>query len=131
MDDGMTAVHCSECRHEFSDFEAALREDPSPCPACDSTARTAYLTLVDTVSVHESMALKARPAGGGRPFLEAIYDKLEVFRQTGRQHVVTRVINRLEDKYDELIVNHASGEVIREVHEPLSQHRGYGSARGR
>ena len=77
------------------------------------------------------MGLKARDVAGGRPFLEAVHDKLEWFRKLGRWHQVTRIVNRRDDEYHEVIVDGQTGEVVREVHEPLSQHRGHGSARSR
>lgn len=130
MTDGMTAVTCADCRHAFADFEAALREaDRPPCPECGGTERIAYVEASDSISVHESCALKGRPASGGRPFLLAVHDKLEWFRRSGRWHVVTRVVNRRDDQYHERIVDRETGSVVREVHEPLSQHRGHGSAR--
>lgn len=75
--------------------------------------------------------MKGRAAGGGRPFYEAVLDKLEWFRKLGRWHVVTRVINRRDDKYEEVIVDRESNTLIRQVSEPLSEHRGHGSARNR
>src|SRR6266851_954614 len=128
----MTAVRCSVCGYSFEDFAAALREaGRSPCPICGNSNRTAFLELHDTASAHESMGLKARDVAGGRPFLEAVHDKLEWFRKLGRWHQVTRIVNRRDDEYHEVSVDGLTGEVVREVHEPLSQHRGHGSARSR
>jgi len=75
------------------------------------------------------MAHKGRPAGGERPFFEAIYSKLDWHRKTQRWSIVTRIIDRRRGSYDELIIDRETGDVVREVHEPLSQHRGRGSAR--
>jgi hypothetical protein len=35
------------------------------------------------------------------------------------------------DQYDETVVDPATGDLIRDCHEPLSQHRGRGSANDR
>jgi hypothetical protein len=44
---------------------------------------------------------------------------------------VHRVVNadRREDRFDEVVTDPDTGEVIYECHEPLSQHRGHGDAR--
>ena len=66
------------------------------------------------------MKLKGRPANGGRPFLEAVHEKLEWHRLLSRWHVVTRVVDRHKDEYDEVIVDRDTGTIVREVHEPLT-----------
>jgi hypothetical protein len=129
---GMTAVQCSDCGYDFQDFDAALfPTDPLPCPECGASERHAYLELLDFAAARESTRLVGRPSEGGKPFLQARHAKLSWFQESQRWHVVTRVINRLDDQYDEVITDAETGEIVREVHEPLSQHRGRGSARQR
>jgi hypothetical protein len=55
--------------------------------------------------------------------------KHEHFRQTGRDHFIHRVIDRPGNFYYERIVDSETGAVVRLVDEPLSLHRGRGSAR--
>jgi hypothetical protein len=43
---------------------------------------------------------------------------------------VCRVVDRESDRYTERIVD-ATGNVVREIDEPLSQHRGHGAAKRR
>lgn len=40
-----------------------------------------------------------------------------------------RRIDRENDRYDEVVADPETGDIIHETHEPLSQHRGHGSAR--
>ena len=89
MSEGLTAVNCASpgCEYAFEDFEAALREvDRLPCPECGGTERIAHVEASDSVSIHESMKVKGRPDGGGKPFLETVHDKLEWFRDLKRWH---------------------------------------------
>jgi hypothetical protein len=53
----------------------------------------------------------------------------EFHHDTQRWTVVSRAIDRDNDRYDEVITDAVTGEVLREIHEPLSQHRDHGSAR--
>lgn len=129
MGDGATAVECGSCGHSFAEPKVVMQAPRHPCPDCGATARTVHLHASDTVSVHESVALKGLPAEGGRWFIHLVQDKLEWFRKLGRWHLVTRVIDRRNDQYDEVITDHETGAVVREVHELLSQHQGRGSAR--
>ena len=40
-----------------------------------------------------------------------------------------RIIDRKNNSYKELVVNIDTGEVVRDVEHPLSDHKGYGSAK--
>jgi hypothetical protein len=74
------------------------------------------------------LGYKARHQGGGRPFREGkVGDDLH--RDSDRWNYLQRDIDHEHDWYDEKIVDPTTGNVIREVHEPLSQHRNRGSAR--
>jgi predicted Zn-ribbon and HTH transcriptional regulator len=50
-------------------------------------------------------------------------------RKTNRVASVIRFIDRINDRYDKMIIDEKAGEIIYECHEPLTQHRGRGSAR--
>ena len=39
------------------------------------------------------------------------------------------MIDREADTYDETVTDPESGEIVHECHEPLSEHRGHGSAK--
>jgi hypothetical protein len=49
--------------------------------------------------------------------------------QSGRRQQAHRTFDRHNDRYIETITDHASGEVVMEKNERLSDHRGRGSAR--
>lgn len=66
---------------------------------------------------------------GRRDRLDLIRNKREVYRKTGREHVVNRSIVRRADHYDEVIIDAETGEVVRLANEPLSEHQGRGDAK--
>ena len=72
--------------------------------------------------------MKAKAGGRGKPFQEeTVGDNLH--RATGKWNRLRRLIDRRKDRYVEHIVDGETGEVIRAVDKPLSEHRGRGSAR--
>ena len=44
---------------------------------------------------------------------------------------ISRLVDRENDRYRESVEDTKTGEVIRDVDHPLSEHRGRGSAKGR
>jgi hypothetical protein len=60
-----------------------------------------------------------------------VWSKVELFKLLDRYHKLERSLNKRTDEYHEVIHDAESGELIREVHEPLSEHQGHGSAKKR
>jgi hypothetical protein len=74
--------------------------------------------------------MKAKSPGEKKPFMEQkIGDSYSWARD--RWMDLVRVIDRRNDRYRESVVDQVTGEVVREVDEPLSEHTGRGSARQR
>ena len=120
-------VTCEECSRTLDEPHDLAPERRSPCP-CGSLERHVYLNVHDEVRAHEAVALKARHGDTGRPFRE-IKAGDDLHKQTGRWNVLWRLIDHDEDLYEERIIDGETGAVIRDVREPLSQHRGHGSAK--
>jgi hypothetical protein len=122
-----TTVSCSGCGASVP--EPGRIEDREPCPACGSTARTFAKTFTDTAEAHDSLATKARHGDVGKvkPHREA-FTGFDYHRDTQEWRQVFRVVDREGDRYTERIVD-AAGNVVRDVDEPLSEHRGRGAAR--
>lgn len=120
-------VQCSQCEAPVE--EPSQVEDREPCPFCGSLARTFSMTVSDSIRLRESLALKVRRAGQRRPYVESKHGD-DYYRATDEWRTVDRVINREADHYYEHIVSER-GDVVRHVEEPLGQHRGHGSAKGR
>jgi hypothetical protein len=91
-------------------------------------ARSVEIFVEERIEVHERVALKARRPGVSRPVLESVSgDDLTV--STGAWVHRERTIDRSGGRYRERIVDPWTGEVIRDVDEPLHDHRGHGSAK--
>jgi hypothetical protein len=89
------------------------------------------VTLTDSAQAHERLGIKARHGAVGtvKPFREQTSGD-DYHQDTGEWRHVTRVIDREHDRYTERVIDTA-GDVVREVDEPLSEHRGRGAAKRR
>jgi hypothetical protein len=125
-----TTVSCSGCGASVPEPPGWI-EDRGPCLTCGSTARTFAVTLTDKAEAHDSLATKARHGDVGKvkPYREA-FSGFDYHRDIEEWRQVSRVVDRESDRYTERIVD-AAGNVVREVDEPLSQHRGRGAAKRR
>jgi hypothetical protein len=72
--------------------------------------------------------MKARDPKGGRPKYEAVQGD-DLHRKTGIWMKLTRIIDRANDWYQEIVTNPQTGEEVHKIEEPLSEHRGHGSAK--
>jgi hypothetical protein len=80
------------------------------------------------VVARDGIGVTAKRPGDRRPYIEdrALpsyshrYDKVVLREQ---------IIDRENDRYFERVTHYETGEVIHEIDEPLSQHRGHGSAK--
>ena len=124
-----TTVSCNGCGASVPEPDRV--EDRKPCPSCGSTARTFAVTLTDKTEAHDSLATKARHGDVGtvKPYREA-FSGFDYHRDTGEWRQVSRVVDREADRYTERIVD-AAGNVVLDVDESLSDHRGHGAARRR
>jgi NAD-dependent SIR2 family protein deacetylase len=122
-------VRCSGCGASVDEPDRI--EDRASCPACGSLARTMNVTLNDSIQVHESLAIKMRhgEVGKVKPFREQTSGE-DYHQDTGEWRQVSRLVDRENDRYAERIID-VAGNVVREVDEPLSQHRGRGAAKRR
>lgn len=80
------------------------------------------------VKLRSSLGVKARAGGKGKPFQE---EKIgdDYWRKGSRWMSLRRLIDRRRNRYVERIADPETGEVVRDVDEPLSEHRGRGSAK--
>jgi hypothetical protein len=99
-----------------------------PCPACGSTGRQVALGLEMRVGIAARLAEIKAGQRLGRPFYHLI-DRLDKATRTGRLMHKFRLIDKHADHYEESVVDAESGVEIHHRSEPLSQHRGHGSAK--
>lgn len=100
----------------------------APCAACGSTARVIEVSVSATLEMHGSMAFKHKRPGHKEPIAEGVSGE-EFFRKEQKWVTKERLVDRQADRYREKVTDAATGEVIHECDEPLSQHTGHGSAK--
>lgn len=123
-----SVVKYQACWATLDELASTPIAERSPCPMCGSLSRHIEITIEATVTLHSQIALKARRHGKGRLFLESKVGD-DLYHLTGRWNRLERHIDHENDWYDEVITDSATGEILKETHEPLSQHQGHGSAK--
>jgi hypothetical protein len=121
-------VNCGSCGLLLDEDTSTPSKIRSPCPACGSVTRSIHVSVHETLTVRERLGMKGRHANGGKPFIEQVHGA-DLHRDTGRWRELSRVIDRGKDLYHEVIKDPATGEVLHECKEPLSEHRGHGAAK--
>ena len=125
---GNRRVLCADCKTELLGWsQDEVPAERTPCPHCGSLSRLVDVYVTDTVEVHSMLGVKAKTPGERRPFSEQKVGD-EFFRKTGRWHRVRRLVDRRGNRYVEHIEDAETGEVIRDVEEPLTDHQGRGDA---
>ena len=116
---------CKKCGAILFELKGS---DRTPCPACAEVARVFDEHIEESLVLHDHMRMKGKHEGKGRPFFDAQVGASFYFKDQEWHHL-ERIIDHDQDLYIEIITNPKTGEVIRKVEEPLSQHRGHGSSR--
>jgi RNA polymerase subunit RPABC4/transcription elongation factor Spt4 len=101
------------------------------CPQCGSSMTTDELFDV-TAELDPSAPLIMDITNAPGPRDKAptrIQIKNELHRDSGRFQQAHRTFDKQNDRYRETITDYSTGEVVVEKDEPLSKHRGRGSAR--
>ena len=123
-------VTCSNCGTALDEPTGIAVEDRQRCPNCGSTQRANHQKIEDTgIEIHDQLVVKASHPDSRKPFLESKRGD-ELYRKTGEWNKLERTIDRENDRYTEKITD-SDGNTIIEQDEPLSEHRGHGSAKKR
>ena len=118
-------VHCGACDYFFNDSENS--EGLPDCPKCGFSVKTIF-PLGQVGRLQGALCIKSIPPEGGR-WISKSESKHSHFKRDDEQHYIERVIDRGNNHYYERIINKETGEVVREVEEPLTEHQGRGSAK--
>ncbi len=125
---GLRRVECADCEALLDEAPELAVERRQPCSKCGSLERRVFVNVVDTVEVHEKIAVKAKTPGEKRPFMEQKTG--DEYWRDGEKWVDRHVIvDRRGNRYVERVTDPATGHVIHYVDEPLSEHRGHGDAK--
>ena len=128
---------CGGCGHPVPDDTAREPFSRVPCPRCGSTARVVHEHVNEALEALDGVGLKHwRPsARKGEPIFEG-FKGHEERRDPNNRGIVykERYIDRgakgsAEERHRELVVDHRTFEVLRDVDESLPEHRDRGSAK--
>ena len=118
-------VFCQACRLQLADVG-----EPRPvgsCPRCGDSGTASFPPGQEFV-LTGNLSINSRPKDGGRWGCKSSLIN-SLFNKTGDLHFITRIIDRWSNRYQERIIEVGTGRVVREVDEPLTEHRRRGSAR--
>ncbi len=119
-------VFCFSCRTLLAD-EVEPRPT-APCPKCGVDITAAYKRGDEFKITAGGFSLIPKRPDGGR-WESKSESKHSYFKVEGRNHFIERLIDRNSNRYRERIVDVETGEVVREIFEPLTSHQGRGTAR--
>jgi len=105
-------------------------EKRTPCLVCGDMARIHEVEVKDTIVLRDHMRVKGKHRGRGRFFFDVRVGAAFYYKEREWRHL-ERLIDRDNNLYIEIITDPKTGEVIKEIKEPLSEHKGHGSARKR
>jgi hypothetical protein len=123
-------VRCGGCGELLDERTDVPVSDRTPCPCCGSRDRRTEVDVEASIPLRSSLTAKGRRSDARRPFLEQL-SGADFSHRLGRWMDKFRRIDRDHDKYDEVVTDPETGDVVHETHERLSEHRRYGSARPR
>ncbi len=117
----MEEIYCKDCGQKLS-------EDDKNCPNCGSKEKHITLTVEEKIKMHEKTEGKAKKQGIRRPAQEfKVGDYLH--RNSGKWRHREMYIDREKNQYKEIVKDKTTGEIIHKCEEPLSEHKGHGSAK--
>ena len=96
-------VRCNNCKTILNEPTDIQPSERTPCPSCGSTSRDYKKEVsVDLGIVIPKAQMKAKHGGKGRPFIEQ-HGKRELYRKTDEHRDITRIIDRENNIYTEII----------------------------
>lgn len=125
----VTCRNCGKSLDEPTDLDPAHRQ---PCPKCASLSRKMSVGLPGEMPPpHSSLKGRGRHAGatGKRKWSIETFTGADWSHSLQRFVRKVRILDRDNDRYVEKVVDPETGEVLRDVEEPLSEHQGHGSAK--
>lgn len=123
-------IACSDCGVQNEEHHSTSTIERNPFPSSDSMPRVLSVLVKDSFTIHEKIGMKHKRLGHKKPIYESVAGD-DLYRATGKWNELTREIDRQNDTYKEIIVDPQSGEVIRHIEEPLTEHTKRGSAKSK
>ena len=123
------AVQCLNCNSDLP--TEWVRTGEQPCPKCGSTERAFTVDTVENISVHECHEGRVKdPNLSSRKNPRVKFQEGDSYWRDGKRWVKRNMrVDRDQDLYQEVVIDPETGTIIHKCEEPLSQHRGHGSAK--
>lgn len=94
------------------------------CPKCGSTKKILAKSVGGTLTPRGSLRARQKSKGFGKFAREIIQGWFPSANSKLSQGVEKeRIVDKKNDKYDEIVRDAKTGQIIRETHETLSQHK--------
>lgn len=122
-------IVCGNCSYVHENVTELINRDPrerSKCPECQSKAWRVETEIKEEVKIYERVVFKFKNPGKKKSVWGVSGD--EFYQAGGEWTQIERRFDRNNNQYDEVIKN-SDGKVVREVHEPLTDHVDRGDAR--
>lgn len=123
------AVTCLNCNADLPADWAM--EVELPCPKCASRRLAITIGIVDKVSLHECLTGRVKDSNfNSRNNPRVIFKTGESYSRARKKWVKRdMLVDRGRDLYREMVIDPDGRTIIHKCDEPLSKHRGHGSAR--
>ncbi len=125
-------VWCGKCGKQLDESASTPAADRVPCPNYGSKDRKFGVEINSVAEVKAGMRAKARSGQvgkpGGKPWLTTMSEP-SWSRDRKKWMHRQKTENRRDDQYMEVVWDPDTGEIVHQCDEPLSEHRGHGSAR--
>jgi len=110
-----------QCRHCGTELSLS---HTGPCPKCGKSGKVHEVSISDAVVLHDSINIRQKRKGFGKFMIESIQGWFPSGDPKLKKGVdMARIVDREKKEYHHIVKDVATGEVIHEEHEPLSQHK--------
>ena len=110
------------------DYGKRLTKEDKICPNCESKKKHIKLIFEEKIELHDQIKGKVKKQGVRKPIKEFKVGD-DFHHKSGKWYHREMYIDRENNQYKEIVKDKTTGEVIHECREPLSKHRGHGSAK--
>jgi hypothetical protein len=116
-EEGCISRKCERCGAE-------LKESDKECPKCGSTKKMFAVIVGGTLTPRGSLRVRHKVKGFGKFAKEIIQGWFPSKNSKLSQGVEKeRIVDKKNDKYDEIVRDARTGQIMHETHKPLSQHK--------
>lgn len=125
----VSAIMCKKCGTELDDsYNKKMNE---PCPKCGSTKQDITIIENDRLEMHDYIRGKIKDPNlpSREKTRQDFFQGDDRRKKDGKWMTKERSIDKDNDIYKETVVDPETGKIIHSCEEPLSKHRGHGSAK--